>query len=196
MTGLDPFTWAIVLLLLGCALVVLEVFVPSGGILGMLSGLAILGSILFAFRRDMTSGMVFVLISLVAVPSVLMLGFSSLAPYAHGQSFSRRAPQWRGTQAHRSSATACRACGHCEVQNAPIRIGSGRWTVARFASPKEMRSNPEKPWWWSKFGVIESWYDSADPDEAEHVITADSADVLSKPLDELGLEGFADEPLG
>ena len=58
MTGLDPFTWAIVLLLLGCALVVLEVFIPSGGILGMLSALAILGSIVFAFRRDMTSGLV------------------------------------------------------------------------------------------------------------------------------------------
>ncbi|MCC7086192.1 MAG: hypothetical protein IT427_14410, partial [Pirellulales bacterium] len=68
MTGLDPFTWAIILLLLGCALVVLEVFVPSGGILGMLAGLAILGSIVFAFRRDTTAGLSFVLVSMVAVP--------------------------------------------------------------------------------------------------------------------------------
>ncbi len=56
MSALDPLSWAVLLMLIGCGLVVMEVFIPSGGILGFLSGVCIIGSIVMAFRRDSTTG--------------------------------------------------------------------------------------------------------------------------------------------
>ena len=38
MYGLDPLlAWSILLLVVGCSLIVLEVFIPSGGMIGILA---------------------------------------------------------------------------------------------------------------------------------------------------------------
>lgn len=65
--------WAIVLLLVGLALVVMEAFVPSGGILGFLAGTAVVGSIVLAFWNDPIQGVVMLLSALVAIPIVIVL---------------------------------------------------------------------------------------------------------------------------
>jgi membrane-bound ClpP family serine protease len=76
MSALDPLSWAVLLLLVGCGLVVMEVFIPSGGILGFLAGVCIIGSIVMAFRTEnLTTGLGFVVVVLVAVPSVVGLAF-------------------------------------------------------------------------------------------------------------------------
>ncbi len=73
MSTLDPLTLAIILLIAGCGLVVLEVFIPSGGILSFCAAIALIASIVMAFRRDMTAGIGFVALTLVAVPATLGL---------------------------------------------------------------------------------------------------------------------------
>ena len=65
---MTPLTWAIVLLLLGLGLVLLEVFVPSGGVIGVLSVLAVMGSVIMAFVSGPGTGMTFLLLALVALP--------------------------------------------------------------------------------------------------------------------------------
>lgn len=75
MSALDPLSWAVLLMLIGCGLVVMEVFIPSGGILGFLSGVCLIGSVVMAFRRDSTTGIGFILVALVAVPAVIGLAF-------------------------------------------------------------------------------------------------------------------------
>jgi membrane-bound ClpP family serine protease len=193
MTGLDPFTWAIILLLLGCALVVLEVFIPSGGILGMLSGLAILGSIIFAFRRDLTSGMVFVLIALVAVPSLIALAFRVWPHTPMGKAFLGELPDENDLKPIDSRRQLVGRLGIAKTKMLPSGsvLVEGQWldsvTQGDAIEPGEavvvveVRGNRV---------VVRR----ADPEEATQV-AADPTDVLSKPLDELGLEGF-DEPLG
>jgi membrane-bound ClpP family serine protease len=47
--GLAPWAWAILLLVLGLALVVLEFFIPSGGILGFLAACSIIAAIAVGF---------------------------------------------------------------------------------------------------------------------------------------------------
>lgn len=66
---MTPLTWAIVLLLLGLGLVLLEVFVPSGGVIGVLAVLAVMGSVVMAFYAGPMTGMTFLLLSLVAMPA-------------------------------------------------------------------------------------------------------------------------------
>lgn len=63
--------WATLLLLLGLALIVLEIFVPSGGVLGLLSTLSILAGIVLAFFDGPGTGLAFVLTTVVAIPAIL-----------------------------------------------------------------------------------------------------------------------------
>ena len=87
MSGLDPLTWAIVLLLVGCALVVLEVFIPSGGLLSFFSAIALVASIIMAFRRGSTTGLSFMLITVIAVPAAIALAFKYWPHTPMGKAF-------------------------------------------------------------------------------------------------------------
>lgn len=60
--------WASLLLLLGLSLVVLEVFVPSGGILGCLAGLSLVVSIILAFLSGPWTGLGFMTVVIIALP--------------------------------------------------------------------------------------------------------------------------------
>src|SRR5688500_1192842 len=83
---MDPLVWAGLLLLLGLALVMTEVFVPSGGILGVLALTSIVVAIVLAFLQSgALAGFLFVLVSLVAVPTILFLAFQWLPETAVGK---------------------------------------------------------------------------------------------------------------
>jgi membrane-bound ClpP family serine protease len=73
---MDPLLWSAILLVMGLILVMLEVFVPSGGVLGFLSVAMILSSIVMAFyNRGIEIGMLFLVAAVVAVPAVLVTAF-------------------------------------------------------------------------------------------------------------------------
>jgi membrane-bound ClpP family serine protease len=83
---MDPLVWAGLLLLVGLVLVMTEVFVPSGGILGLLSVTAILAAIVLAFYyRGAVTGIVFVLVALLSVPTILVFAFRWLPDTAVGK---------------------------------------------------------------------------------------------------------------
>jgi membrane-bound serine protease (ClpP class) len=83
---MDPLVWAGLLLLLGLALVMTEVFVPSGGILGVLALTSIVVAIVLAFLQSgAMAGFLFVLVSLVAIPTVLFFAFQWLPETAVGK---------------------------------------------------------------------------------------------------------------
>ena len=68
---MDPIYWALGLLVIGMLLVLLEVFIPSGGVLGVLAALAIVGAIVVAFTGGMRSGAIVVGLTALLVPIVL-----------------------------------------------------------------------------------------------------------------------------
>ena len=88
MQALDPLAWAILLMAIGCALVVLEVFIPSGGFLAFLSAAAFIGAIVVAFRyRGTTVGMTFLLVSVVSVPILVAVAFKYWPMTPMGRAF-------------------------------------------------------------------------------------------------------------
>lgn len=193
MTGLDPFTWAIILLLLGCALVVLEVFIPSGGVLGILSGLAILGSIIFAFRRDTTAGLSFALIALVAVPVLITLAFRIWPHTPIGKAFLGELPSEAETKpidprrelvGHLGIAKSLMLPSGSVLIDGHLIDAISQGDAIESGEPVvvvEVRANRV---------VVRR----ADPDEVDRRVD-DPRDLLSKPIDQLGFDGF-DEPLG
>lgn len=70
---MDLLGWAVILLLVGLSLAILEVFVPSGGMLGFLSVTSILAALFLAFRHGPWSGLGFLGLALFAVPTGLVL---------------------------------------------------------------------------------------------------------------------------
>ena len=77
----DPFVWAIFLMLIGCALIAMEIFLPTGGIMGFLATAAIIAAVVMAFSyHGPLVGFSFVAIALVSVPVMIGLAFKYL-PY-------------------------------------------------------------------------------------------------------------------
>ena len=73
---MEPLVWSTLLLLLGLTLVMAEVFVPSGGILGLLAITSLLASVSLAFYHEGAQvGLVFLTVTAVLVPSALVLAF-------------------------------------------------------------------------------------------------------------------------
>ena len=70
----NALIWAILILILGLMLLIAELFLPSGGVLGLLAAAALVGSVLLAFRSGSREGMVFMLLLAVAIPAVIGFG--------------------------------------------------------------------------------------------------------------------------
>lgn len=83
--------WAILLMLIGCALVVLEVFVPSGGIIAILSAVAFIASIVIASWESPTTGpttgLIFAAATVIAVPTLLAMAFKYWPKTRMGKAF-------------------------------------------------------------------------------------------------------------
>lgn len=74
--NMEPLVWAALLVLLGMVLVLMEVFVPTAGMLGFLSITAILSGIGLAFYNGgLTVGFGFLIGTAVVLPIVLGLAF-------------------------------------------------------------------------------------------------------------------------
>jgi len=80
-----PLIWAIGLLVLGLVVVFVEVFIPTGGLLGILAGVMLLTSVGLAFSEGLGTGLIFLTIIIVSVPSVIGLGMHYLPQTAIGR---------------------------------------------------------------------------------------------------------------
>lgn len=94
---IPDIAWAILLLLVGCALVMLEVFIPSGGIISILSAVAFITSILVASWEGPTTGpgtgLAFAGITVFAVPTLAILAFKYWPTTRMGKAFLGELPR-------------------------------------------------------------------------------------------------------
>ena len=75
---MTPLVWALIALVLGLGLVVLEFFIPSGGLLGFLAFAALTTSLVLAFTHSTTAGLAFVVTILIALPTIVIVGLNIL----------------------------------------------------------------------------------------------------------------------
>lgn len=67
----EALLWSILLLLVGLGLIALELFLPSGGVLGILAALAIIGSLAVAFNGGWVTGLSMLVATMVILPLVM-----------------------------------------------------------------------------------------------------------------------------
>lgn len=68
---MEVFFWPTLLLFLGLVLVVLEIFVPSGGLLSVLAGCSVVASIGLAFADGFVTGTAMLLVASLLLPVVV-----------------------------------------------------------------------------------------------------------------------------
>lgn len=68
-------TLPIILLIAGIFIIILEIFLPSGGILGAIAGICIVAAVGLAFMESTTNGILFLAVSMVLVPIMIVVGF-------------------------------------------------------------------------------------------------------------------------
>lgn len=68
---MDTWVWSIVLFLIALAIIALELFVPSGGMLGVLAALAVIGSLVLGYLSSWAFGATMTVVVIVVVPLVI-----------------------------------------------------------------------------------------------------------------------------
>ena len=191
MSTIDPLTWAILLMLLGCGLVMLEVFIPSGGILGFFSAIAIIASLVVAFRRDITTGLSFTLLTLVAVPATIGIALKYWPYTPMGKAF---LGELKSNEELKPEDTRRDLVGKVGVAKSKMLPSGSVQIDGKYIDAISQGAAIDMG---QAVVVIEVRANRvvvrpADDHEAGQV-AQDTRDLFTKPLDELGLD---DEPLG
>lgn len=89
---MDPVVLAVLLLVVGLGLAVLEVFLPSGGILSLMCGGALLGSVIVAGIQSLKLGGLFAFLAVVLTPVTLLIAFKFMPRTRLGRKLILRSP--------------------------------------------------------------------------------------------------------
>ena len=193
---MDPLFWSGLLLLVGLLLVVGEVFVPSGGLLGFLAVASVLACVFMAFfSRGLQAGLIFLTITAVAGADHAGPGLPLVAQDADGPAAAARScraatsccPTRRCAQAAMLVGKVGTASTHDAAQRRQLRSTACRSTP----SAREWPSRPASGCAWSTCGAT-GW--SCRPVADDEPERRPAEDILSQPIESLGLEPF-DDPL-
>jgi membrane-bound ClpP family serine protease len=191
---MEPFIWAGLLVALGLGLVLMEVFLPSGGLIAFFSIAAIASGIGLAFYHGgYQTGFEFLAVAAVAVPTVLALGFRWLPDTAIGRRLLPGAPRsdevlpdseerrmLRGLVGKRGRAkTMMLPSGAVVVDGRTIDAVSEGMPIEQDQPIRVMAVRGTR--------VVVRPVDEDEP-------TASADDILSRPLDDLDIDPFS-EPL-
>ena len=125
----------ILLLIVGLVAAVLEVFVPSGGILAVGSGASLITSVVLAFRINLMLGVVFLLLIIILLPTALLFGVKIFPATPVGRKIMLRRTQKEVVSAGGvdedlkaldgktgTTLTRCRPAGMAEIQGQRVNV--------------------------------------------------------------------------
>ena len=91
--------FAVFLYFASAALIIAEVFVPSGGIISIFSLACLIGGIAIFFHHSTTAGWIGIVIAVVMMPSVLIIAYRIFPKTKFGKSVTLTPPQRRSGDA-------------------------------------------------------------------------------------------------
>ena len=183
--------WAMILILLGLVLVVLEIFIPSGGILGFLAVSAVVAGVVMSFYAGGSqSGMLFLAGSIVALPVAIVLAFKYLPYTPVGRMLMLGSPKRDDVLPEKDGRDELEELigrfGTAKTKMLPsgaITLSGRTYEAVSEGMPIEM-GQPVEVVLVRNMRLVVRLADRKPPDETD----------LSRPIDSLGLDSF-DEPL-
>ncbi len=103
------------------ALIVAEVFVPSGGLIGLCALVCLIGGVVIFFRHSATAGWVGVVIALIMIPTVLVIAYKIFPETRFGKSVTLTPPQREQGDAVPDTAELKELLGAVGVVLTPLR---------------------------------------------------------------------------
>ena len=193
---IPDIAWALLLMLIGCALVVLEVFIPSGGIISILSAVAFIAAIVLASWEGPTTGpftgLMFAAGTVFLVPVLLATAFKYWPRTPMGRAFLGDLPTDKEVLTEDPRRTLIGRVGVARSKMLPSgavevdgqmldavtqgqAIEPGTYIVVT-----EVRAN--------RVVVRPAGHDQRPSNQNAR----DIQDILSRPIDELGIESLED----
>lgn len=123
-----PIHVAIILYVLALVLALVDLYVPSAGMLLFLSLLAAVGSVLFGFQGGMTSGMTMLTLVLASVPIVAVVAIRIWPHTPVGRRIVLGLPRAQPTTANEQQNALSQWIGHVLVSEYPL-MPSGQITI-------------------------------------------------------------------
>ena len=192
MNLLDPLAWSALLIVLGCVLIVMEVFIPSGGVLCFLACTSVVASIVMAFTyHGPLTGFGFVTLAFVSVTTSVILALKYLPQTPIGRRILLGLP----TEDEVLPTDERKALiGKFGVVKSPM-LPSGAIVIEGRTIDAVSQGMAIDPGQRVLVVEVKSNRVVVRPAEAdERPADDDAEDLLSRPLDELGLDSL-DEPL-
>jgi len=90
---MEPWVWAILLLILGAAFAVMEVFVTTAGILAFLSLAAVVAAVVMGFNQGPVTGILILFGAIIGMPTSIILAFKYLPKTPMGRRMLLMAPK-------------------------------------------------------------------------------------------------------
>jgi len=103
------------------ALIVAEVFVPSGGLISIFALVCLIGGVVIFFRHSATAGWVGVVIALIMIPTVLVIAYKIFPETRFGKSVTLTPPKRQQGDAVPDTAELKELLGAVGVVLTPLR---------------------------------------------------------------------------
>lgn len=197
---MEPIAWSICLLIAAVALIALELFIPSGGLLAFLSAIAVLAAIIMGFTAGPRTGLLVVVLTLVIIPAVLASAVRWWPQTPIGRLILIARPEdpddvLPDTEEYRGLKSLIGKVGKSKSKMMPSGaiVIEGRTYDAVSEGMAIDAGIPVKIIAVRTNRIVVRPTDEAATAPAAS-LAGDASDVLSQPIDSLGIEGF-DEPL-
>jgi membrane-bound serine protease (ClpP class) len=177
----------------GLLLVLLEIFIPSGGIIAFLSASSILASIIMAFvQAGPLPGFVFLLIACIGVPITLAVAFRFLPDTPIGKRLLPNIPTTDEVMPDNDLRRFLRQLVGKTGRAKSKMLPSGAVEIEGHTVDAVSEGIPIEPGQWVKVLEVRGSYVVVRPldESAKPALAPD--DVLSQPINTLGLDPFED----
>lgn len=188
----NPLLWATMLMLVGLVLVILEIFVPSGGIIAFLAACSILASIIMAFTFKPVAGMGFLLIACIAVPSSLALAFRFLPDTPVGKRLIPNIPTAEEVMPDNELRRFLRQVVGKTGRAKSKMLPSGAVEIEDHIVDAVSEGVPIEPGQLVRVLEVRGSYVVVRPLDETEQAKQEPDDVLSQPINTLGLDPFED----
>lgn len=197
---MEPLVWSICLLIAAIALLALELFIPSGGLLSFLAAVAALASIVVAFTDGPRTGLLMLVVTLIIVPIVLTSAVRLWPQTPIGRLILIARPDdpddvLPETEEYRGLKSLIGKVGRCKSKMLPsgdIVIDGRTYDAVSEGMAIDIDATVKVVAVRTNRIVVRT---TEEPIASTAPLPASEApDVLSQPIDSLGIEGF-DEPL-
>jgi membrane-bound ClpP family serine protease len=189
---MDPLAWSIILLGVSLVVVVIEVFVPSGGILGIISLVLLIAAVVMAFTHSYVAGTIVLLTVAVSIPLLFWVAVKVWPSTPIGRQILMKTFQ---------ESEVLPTGGHYqEIQSLVGRVGRAKTKMLPSGSividgkTYDAISNgfPIESGAYVKVVSIRTNRPVVYPIDQEEISGDSPADMLAAPIDQLGIEGFDD----